>query len=389
VTTDFDMFVLNEAGELVGNAFNTPNTEAGRQQPYEFDPWEGEIEGEEEELQVVVARCDAACGEARAEEEFEPGVKPYEGTKGGDDGTPRLKLAIFNNGGGVSETDYTPAEVAGTGTVVGPTIFGHTAAASAVSVAAINIGTNEEPEPYSSRGPVVHLFAPVAGTTPAPSIGEQLIPKPNVTASDCGSTTFFYGFSQGGFHFCGTSAAAPHAAAVAALIRSSNPGATNAQVRAALESTARPVGSAAAGFFDSTAVGAGLVDANSAVAALALPPAVTPPGPPAPKSSPAAPVLPVASFSRRPKAVVKTRKASVRLGFGLKSSVAGSTFRCKIDNKGGFKPCTANFSTVFKVGRHVVAAEAVDPAGTVGKPATFRFRVQKVAARHHRHRHHR
>jgi hypothetical protein len=389
VTTDFDMFVLNEAGELVGNAFNTPNTEAGRQQPYEFDPWEGEIEGKEEELQVVVARCDAACGDARAEEEIE-GVKPYEGTKGGDDGTPRLKLAIFNNGGGVSETDYTPAEVAGTGTVVGPTIFGHTAAAAALSVAAINVGTNEEPEPYSSRGPVVHLFAPVAGTTPAPSIGEQVIPKPNLTASDCGSTTFFYGFSEGGFHFCGTSAAAPHAAAVAALIRSSNPGASDAEVRADLEATARPVGSAAFGFFGPAAVGAGLLDANSAVAALALPPVPTP-TPPAPKSSPASPPLPVVTFTRHPRAVVKTRRASVKLAFGLRSSVAGSTFRCKIDNRGDFKPCKANFSAVFKLGRHVVAAEAVDPAGTVGKPATFKFRVKKIVPRHNKrkHRHHR
>ena len=451
VTTDFDMFVLNEAGELVGNAFNTPNTEPGRQQPYEFDPWEGEIEKpKEEEMQVVVARCDAACGAARAEEEVEPGIKPYAGTKGGDDGTPRLKIAIFNNGGGVSETDYTPAEVAGTGTVVGPTIFGHTAAASAVSVAAINVGTNEEPEPYSSRGPVVHLFGPAAGTTPAPSIGEQVIPKPNVTASDCGSTTFFYGFSEGGFHFCGTSAAAPHAAAVAALIRSADPGASNAQVRADLEATARPVGSAAVGFFGPTAIRAGLVDANSAVAALALPPVVTITGPPAAKSdvrqpsiafaanrrasftcsidgasatpcsSPYVPApladgnhefkvtatddagrsgsatakftiekapstLPVVTFARHPKAVVKTRKASVKPGFGLKSSVANSTFRCKIDNKGSFKACKANFSAVFKIGKHVVAAEAVDPAGTVGKPATFKLRVQKVVPKHKKH----
>jgi len=144
VTTDLDMFVLNEKGKLVGEAFNTPNTEAGRQQPYEFVPYEGGIEEgtEEEEMQVVIARCDVACGEERAEEEFEPGVKPYEGTVGGDDGTPRLKVAIFNNGGGVTASEYPESK---DGDIVGPTIFGHTAAASAVSVAAINVGTNEEP----------------------------------------------------------------------------------------------------------------------------------------------------------------------------------------------------------------------------------------------------
>jgi hypothetical protein len=460
VTTDLDMFVLNEKEELVGRAFNTPNTEAGRQQPYEFIPYEEGIEegAEEEEMSVVVARCDAACGVGRAGEEIE-GEKPYEGTVGGDDGTPRLKLAIFNNGGGVSETDYTPAEVAGTETVVGPTIFGHTAAKSAISAAAINVGTDEEPEPYSSRGPVLHLFGPVSGTAPAPPIGAEVIAKPNVTASDCGSTTFFFGFSEGGFHFCGTSAAAPHAAAVAALIRSANPGASNAQVRADLEATARPVGNALM-TFGPTAVGAGMLDANAAVAALALPPTVTITTPPAVKSDqrqpsiaftanrrasftcsldggsatpctspfvPPAPLadgnhefkvtaidaanrggtatakftvekaavtLPVATFAKHPKKVVKTRKGSVRLAFGLKSSVAGSTFRCKIDNRGKFKPCKANFSAFFKVGKHVVAAKAVDPAGTVGKAATFKFRVQKVAPKHKKHgggghRHHR
>jgi len=336
------------------------------------------------------------------------------------------------------------------GDIVGPTIFGHTAAASAISVAAINVGTNEEPEPYSSRGPVVHLFGPASGTTPAPPIGEQLIAKPNVTASDCGSTTFFYGFSNGGFHFCGTSAAAPHAAAVAALIRSANPGASNAQVRADLEATARPVGSVATGFFGPTAIGAGMVDADSAVAALALPPVVTITTPPAPSSDqrqpsiafsanrrasfscsldggsatpctspfvPPAPLadgnhefkvtatdvagrsgsatakftvektLPVVTFGKHPKKVVKTRKNSVKLRFGLKSSVANSTFICRIDNKGKFKPCKARLSAVFKVGRHVVAAKAVDPAGTAGEAATFKFRVEKVAAKHKRKHH--
>jgi subtilisin family serine protease len=452
VTTDLDMFLLNEEDELVGRAFNTPNTEPGRQQPYEFIPYEEGIEegAEEEEMKVVIARCDVACGEERAEEEIE-GEKPYEGTVGGDDGTPRLKVAIFNNGGGVTESEYPESK---DGDIVGPTIFGHTAAASAVSVAAINVGTDEEPESYSSRGPVVHLFGPVSGTTAAPPIGEEVIAKPNVTASDCGSTTFFFGFSEGGFHFCGTSAAAPHAAAVAALIRSANPGATDAQVRADLEATARPVGNAL-GVFGPTAVGAGMVDANAAVAALALSPTVTITTPPAAKSdqrqpsiaftanrrasftcsfdgtsatpctSPyvppapladgphefkvtatdaagrsgsatarftiekAAPTLPVVTFAKHPKAVVKTRRSSVKLSFGLKSSVAKSTFQCKIDNKGKFKSCKANFSATFKAGKHIVAAKAVDPAGTVGKTANFKFRVERIAPRHRGKHHHR
>lgn len=444
VTTDLDMFLLNEKGELVGKAFNTPNTEAGRQQPYEFIPYEGGIEAKEKEvMKVVVARCDEACGEGRAEEEIE-GVKPYAGTVGGDQGTPRLKVAIFNNGGGVSETEFTPAEVNGTKTVVGPTIFGHTAAASAISVAAINVGTNEEPEKYSSRGPVVHLFGPVNGTEAAPSIGEEVIAKPNVTASDCGSTTFFYGFSEGGFHFCGTSAAAPHAAAVAALIRSANPGASNAQVRADLEATARPVGSSLF-TFGPGAVGAGLVDADAALRALALAPTVTILTPPAalsnvtrpsiafaadrratftcsldgatatPCASPFVPATaladgnhvfrviatdvtgrsgsatarfaidatgPVVTFTKHPKAVVKTKKKKVKVAFGLASSEPSSHFTCKVDNA-VWKPCAPSSSWSFKPGKHVVWAKAVDALGNEGAQVASRFKVVKAHAKKH------
>jgi subtilisin family serine protease len=442
VTTDLDMFVLNEKGELVGRAFNTPNTEPGRQQPYEFIPYEGGIEAgkKEEEVQVVIARCDEACGKGRAAEEVE-GVKPYEGTVGGDDGTPRLKVAIFNNGGGVSESEYPESK---DGDVVGPTIFGHTAAASAISVAAINVGTSEEPEEYSSRGPVVHLFGPVTGTAAPPPIGEQVIAKPNVTASDCGSTTFFYGFSEGGFHFCGTSAAAPHAAAVAALIRSANPAASNAQVRADLEATARPVGSSLFAF-GPDAVGAGMVDAESALRGLALAPTVTILSPPAavsnvtrpsiafaanrratfacsldggaatPCSSPFVPAAPLAdgshefkvtatdvagntgtatarfavdtagpvtTFVRHPKAIVRTRRKSIKLAFGLASSEPNSHFICKVDNA-VFKPCAPLSSWSFKRGKHAVNAKAIDAVGNEGPLATYRFRVVKPRGKNH------
>ncbi|HEY2053467.1 MAG TPA: S8 family serine peptidase [Solirubrobacterales bacterium] len=348
VTTDLDMFLLNEEGKLVGRAFNTPNTEPGRQQPYEFDPYEAGIgkEKEEEEMQVVIARCDEACGEGRAEEVIE-GEKPYAGTVGGDDGTPRLKVAIFNNGGGVTESEYPESK---DGDVVGPTISGHTAAASAISVAAINIGTDEEPEEYSSRGPVVHLFGPVDGTEAAPEIGEEVIPKPNLTASDCGSTTFFFGLSEGGFHFCGTSAAAPHAAAVAALIRSANPSVSNEEVRADLEATARPVGNALE-TFGPDAVGAGLVDAESAVAALALPPTVTITGPPAAKSEVAQPSIAFAA-SRR------------------------ATFACSIDAASATR-CASPYKPAAPLadGDHEFTVTATDAAGR-SATATARFAIE-------------
>ena len=86
------------------------------------------------------------------------------------------------------------------------------------------------------------LLRPGHQRRPAPATGEQVIPKPDLVATDCGATTFFASPQAGVWRFCGTSAAAPHAAAVAALIRQANPGASAAQVRSALTSTARPVG---------------------------------------------------------------------------------------------------------------------------------------------------
>ena len=426
VTTDFDMFLVRNGGtEMVKPAFNEPNTEPGRQEPYEFIPWEEHEEegGAEEEVEVVIARCDEACGEERAEEEVE-GVKPYEGTKGGDEGTPRLKLAIVNDGAGVLEVEHPPSEYeeAESEDVLGPTIYGHTAAAAAISVAAIDVRTKEKPEYYSSRGPVLHLFGPVTGTGAAAAIGEQAIAKPNVTASDCGATTaFFEPPYEGKYYFCGTSAATPHAAGVAALIRSADPGATNAQVRAALESTAVPIGPLG-NPYPPTAVGAGLIDAKAAVASLALPPTVTITNPPAalgnvrrpaigfqanrpagfvcsldgaaatPCSSPYVPPTALADgshtftvtatdvtgrsgtatatfkvdtkapklkFAKKPKAVVKTRKGAVKETFRLHSSETGATLQCKID-KGKFKPCKSKFTKRFKVGRHTVWAKATD-----------------------------
>ena len=99
----------------------------------------------------------------------------------------------------------------------------------------------------------------------------QTIQKPDVVATDCGRTTFFVpGNAPGVFRFCGTSAAAPHAAAIAALVLQANPTLTPAQIQAGLAATARSVGE-----FGLNAVGAGLIDAHSMIEDVALPPAIT------------------------------------------------------------------------------------------------------------------
>jgi hypothetical protein len=85
------------------------------------------------------------------------------------------------------------------------------------------------PERFTSDGPRRIFFSP-DGT---PITGGEVRQKPDITAAD-GVNTSVDGFAP----FFGTSAAAPHAAAIAALVLSGNPGATTADVRGAFNATA-------------------------------------------------------------------------------------------------------------------------------------------------------
>ena len=110
------------------------------------------------------------------------------------------------------------------------------------------------------------LFEPVTGTTtPAAELASpQVLSKPDITATDCNLTTFFNPTATFGvYRFCGTSAAAPHAAGVAALQLQRAPSATVAAVKAAQLDTAAPIGA-----FGPLDVGEGLLDAQKAVAAM-------------------------------------------------------------------------------------------------------------------------
>src|SRR6185436_1848047 len=240
VETDFDVFLLDAEGRLVEAEFSD-NFKS--QTPTEILQW---VNGSSSTrtVQLVINRFD---GEA-----------------------PRLKLGLLENGGGVEAIEYPRS----TGEdAVGPTVFGHSGAAAAISVGAIRFNSTSAPEPYSSRGPVRHDFGPVSGSEAAAPLGSpEIISKPDVTATDCGVTTFFAFFVSGqGWRFCGTSAAAPHAAGVAALMLDEEPGAEPDEVLAALQSSALKVGS-----FGTCAVGAGLIDATGAIEDLLSPPSFTP-----------------------------------------------------------------------------------------------------------------
>ncbi len=410
VATDLDAFLLDDEGKLV-EVEGTPvaaveDNVGGSKHPFEFLSWENE--GPTQEVRLVINRFSGA--------------------------SPRLKFALLENGRGVTETEYPESSL---GDVVGPAVFGHSAAAAAIGVGAVRYDNAGAPERFSSRGPVKHYFGPVAGSAPAAATGERVIAKPDLAATDGGVNTFFGVPSAGLWRFFGTSAAAPHAAAVAALVRQADPGASAAQVRAALEGTARPVGG-----FGPTSVGAGLVDAYAAVAALALPPQVTITKAPAPLSrnrrptiefsanrpvafscevdgGPAQPcaspfVVPAAladgnhgiavsgvdlagrsggsgtagfaidtraprtSIAKHPPKSIRTHRRHVRGTFRFKSNEAGVSFVCKVD-RGLLRFCARRISRRFGAGKHVVQVRARDRAGNLDpSAAVFRFRVKRV-----------
>ncbi|WP_203723638.1 S8 family serine peptidase [Actinoplanes teichomyceticus] len=93
-----------------------------------------------------------------------------------------------------------------------------------------------QPERFTSDGPRRIFFA-ADGTPLTPgdfsATGGVVRAKPDITAAD-GVATSVPDFSP----FYGTSAAAPHAAAIAALALSGNPGLSDAEIRAALTGTA-------------------------------------------------------------------------------------------------------------------------------------------------------
>ena len=412
VGTDLDAFLLDESGALLEDeGFVVGSAErnvTGSQRPLEFLAWTNH--GPEREVQLAINRFAGSAD-------------------------PRLKFALLENGGGVAAIERPHP---GGGDVVGPTVFGHAGAGAAVAVGAVRFNTTSQPERFSSRGPVTHYFGPVAGTAPAPALAApQALSKPDLAATDGNANTFFGPVQEGAFRFFGTSAAAPHAAAVAALARQANPGASAAQVRAALTTTAKPVGG-----FGVNDVGAGLIDAYGAVEALALPPAVKVTVPPEPLSRNRQPTIqfaanrPVAfsceidggapqtcaspfrvpaplgdgphaiavrgvdragragssgsiefavdtrpprtTIAKHPRKLIRTRRRRAPASFSFRSDDPAATFVCKVD-RGLLRFCGSRLARRFGPGRHLVQVRARDLAGNVERtPAVFRFRVERV-----------
>ncbi len=151
---------------------------------------------------------------------------------------------------------------------------GHSAAASGFSIAAVNVataaggpflgGAANPVESFSSDGPR-RIFYAANGTPITPGnflgTGGTVRQKPDLAAADGVATT---NPNPGLGQFFGTSAAAPHAAAIAALMVAARPSATLTQVRQALQATALDI--MAPGVDRDS--GYGIIDAVEAVEAI-------------------------------------------------------------------------------------------------------------------------
>jgi len=128
-------------------------------------------------------------------------------------------------------------------------VIGHEAVSEVLSVAALGAATPGQVQAYSSQGPGSVSF-PVA----------EVRNVPNISGIDCVSTQV----GQLGFFFspfCGTSAAAPHVAGIAALLIERAPTLSSEQLRGVLTGTAADLGSPGFDFI----YGFGRVDALAAL----------------------------------------------------------------------------------------------------------------------------
>jgi len=168
--------------------------------------------------------------------------------------------------------------------------FGHNGGEKTISVASTDgrtpgagnpfVGGAANPiQTYSSDGPRRIFYEP-NGTAITPGNvlfgtgGGRLLQKPDITAADCVSTTVS-GFTI----FCGTSAAAPHAGAIAALLLSASSAPTPALVRATLGATA--LDNMAVGVDRDSGYGIAMADRGAAAGDVAVAmtgPAAVPPG---------------------------------------------------------------------------------------------------------------
>ncbi len=212
ITTDFNVLVFDLQGNYLPNSSLTTNNFATNI-PFEFKvttPKTGQTQ-----VQYVIARSSV------------PIANPAAG---------HIRYQIRGNGlSGIGPAEYF--------TVNTPNIQGHHMADGGNGVAAYNVFRMSIPEYYSSPGAATVYFDKDGNRLSTPQVRQQ----PSVAAADNANTSFFGGDSAGDLdtkpNFSGTSAAAPHACAIAALVLEANGGpgsVTPAQMKSVLQSSAFP-----------------------------------------------------------------------------------------------------------------------------------------------------
>ena len=323
------------------------------QKPQILLGWENPL-ATSQTVRLVIARCAGAKCNPKASATADPPIK----------------VAITQDGSGVSEIEYPKSEG---GDIVGPVILGHRGSPYVTTVGAVNYQESstapKAPEAYSSRGPVTHYFGPVADTKPAaPLKAPEVIQKPDITATDCASNTFFGILAKDGWHFCGSSQAAEHAATIAALMRQTAPLASPAGILTALETSATKFTTVTS----PNAVGAGMVNALSAIKAVGGSPVEDPPS------------HVVESVEEEEKAgapsVKITNGPSALSGNSRPTFEFTSTrpvvFTCQLDG-GTPQPCASPYVVPAKLadGSHGFVVTGKDAQGRTGSSGVYGFAV--------------
>jgi hypothetical protein len=202
---DYDLFLLNSAGTCVAAA--STRFQTGTQDPYEG-------------LQVPgFGTCSPVNGRIV--------IVKFSGS---------ARFMHLSTGRGILST-ATAGEIHGHSATSAANSFA-VAATPAVGPSPNPFNSSNTVETYSSDGPR-RIFLDADGVALTPndlsSTGGVVLNKPDFTAADCVSVTGAGDFPS---TFCGTSAAAPHAGAIAALVKSTNLSLTAAQVRTALLASA-------------------------------------------------------------------------------------------------------------------------------------------------------
>ena len=299
---------VNSAKKHYGSTFNT----AGGQQPFHLfapgqslqsitvDPgsvrillyWADQWGRSSNDYDMYLVQTDGQTVIAKGDNEQNGDDLPMETiTVTNNSGAPAqalLAVQLFNGSAKRFDIYYSGVSDIQFGSPVS-SIPGHANAAGAITVAAANADKPSVIADYSSQGPCNIVF-PVVETRA----------KPDITGIAGVAVTGAAGFSN---PFFGTSAAAPHIGALAALVRQANPGLSATQVKQTLMGTAADLGAVGYDYV----FGAGGADAYGAVAA-AIPPPPPPPTtttttlPPPPPDPCAGQVIPRPLFKKIQKA---------------------------------------------------------------------------------------